>query len=48
MSEEAIKLFDLGYTELVSVAPPGVAISERSGLDEKDLGKRPAKQGRLG
>lgn len=44
----ATKLYDLGYKQLVSVAPPGARISERSGLDEKDLGKRPAKQGRHG
>lgn len=45
---EALKLFDLGYTELVSVAPPGAPISERSGLQADDLGKRPAKKGRHG
>lgn len=45
---EAIQLFDLGYTQLVSVAPPGVPITERSGLDPADLGKRPAKRGHRG
>lgn len=42
------QLFEKGYRDLVSVAPPGVPISERSGLKADDLGKRPAKKGHDG
>lgn len=38
-------MYELGYRDLVSVAPPGVRISTRSGLKADDLGKRPGKRG---
>jgi P4 family phage/plasmid primase-like protien len=43
-----LKLFKAGYTDLVCVAPPGVTVSPNSGLNPKDLGKRPGKKGTRG
>ena len=38
-------MYELGYRDLVSVAPPGVKISANSGLKADDLGKRPGVKG---
>lgn len=43
-----LQLFRRGYTDLVSVAPPGAQISSKSGLKADDLGKRPGKKGSQG
>lgn len=48
MTDPRLKLFDAGFADLVSVAPPGAAISPNSGLNPDDLGKRPAKKGAHG
>ena len=48
MNDPRLSLFRAGYTDLVSVAPPGAPISPNSGLTADDLGKRPAKQGNRG
>ena len=45
MTDPRLKLYEMGYTDLVSVAPPGVKISKKSGLKADDLGKRPGKKG---
>lgn len=45
MKDPRVKLYEMGYTDLVSVAPPGVEISKNSGLKADDLGKRPGKKG---
>lgn len=43
-----LKLYDLGYTDLVSVVPPGAQISPKSRIDEADRGKVPGKLGTHG
>ena len=48
MTDPRVELFDAGYTDLVSVAPPGSSLSKRSKLKAGDLGKCPAKKGSNG
>lgn len=44
----ALKLFDAGYTDLVSVVPPDARISPNSSIDPSQRGKTPGKQGQEG
>jgi P4 family phage/plasmid primase-like protien len=40
----ALRLYDRGYTELVSVSPPGATLSPGSKLSANQLGKAPARR----
>jgi putative DNA primase/helicase len=48
MTDPRLALFNQGYTDLVSVAPPGAPITAGTSLKADDLGKRPAKKGHGG
>lgn len=43
-----LQLYDQGYCDLISVAPPGATLSEGSSLDPSYLGKSPAVKGASG
>jgi P4 family phage/plasmid primase-like protien len=44
----AVKLYEAGYTDLISVVPPGAPLSESSKIKPKQLGKVPGRKGKDG